>query len=131
MAHIIDASPKAANHDSSRNDYRSDDSSSSLDGPTEDDRAILQEEEQQERLLAREASSGAYGGFPESSRRQRRKARKQQRKGKRRKGKAVNYEEGSLMYEMEEGVSKDNGGWQSSSSSLDLDVLKQQSKFKV
>ena len=131
MALTIDASPKATNYDSSRNDYPSDDNSSNPDSPTQDDRAILQEEEQQEILLGREAPSGAHSGFPESSRRERRKARKQKRKGRRRKGKAADYEDGSLMYEMEEGVAKDNEGWQSSSSSLDVDVLKQQSKLKV
>lgn len=94
--------------------------------PTDNDRTVLEEEEQQEKLLTRSvASSGRYEANNEKpldeGRRARRNGRRRIRKGKRQEGNAD--EEGKLMYEMEEGGSRDDLS-SSSSSSTELDKLK-------
>ena len=140
MAHGVDADSTNANYGSSLSHgdyYDSDVSSSNTGDPTESDRAILLEEEQQESLLATEALSGAHGDpqstirFPNRGKREHRKERKRQRKVQRRKTAGEKYQEGNMMYEMEDREPRDNVGWHSSSSSLDRNMLKQQSKSKV
>ena len=98
--------------------------------PTEHDRTVLEEEEQQERFLTESRSrpnrSIANDEVSlEQRRRAQRKERRRLRKSKRReKGSAD--EEGKLMYEMEEGGSRDSLS-SSSSSSFELD----HSKYKA
>ena len=95
--------------------------------PTEHDRTVLEEEEQQEKLLTESRNRPGRGisndEVPlEQRRRARRKERRRLRKSKRRENGSAD-EEGKLMYEMEEGGSRDNLS-SSSSSSLELDHSK-------
>lgn len=137
MAHRVDATSINANYGSNHDEYYDSDVSSSTTGlPTENDRAILLEEEQQERLLATDALSREHGESQSSTefpkgRREHRKQRRRQRKSQRQKTTRAKLQEEHLMYEMEDVEPEDNVGWHSSPSSLDLDMLKQQSNLKV
>ena len=104
-----------------RNSYR----------PTAHDLAVLEEAEQEEKLLAghsyndgREEPSN--GDLLDVGGRERRRERRRRRIGKKRRRKGDLNEDGSLMYEMEEGGSKDDAGSRSSSSSLELDIARQE-----
>lgn len=98
--------------------------------PTEHDRNVLEEEEQQQEKLSTGSRSRGdrSGGVGRQSvnhgRRARRKERRRLLKGKSRK-KVTTDEEGKLLYEMEEGGSRDDLS-SLSSSSAELDKLKDQ-----
>ncbi|KAL8824396.1 MAG: hypothetical protein Q9191_005083 [Dirinaria sp. TL-2023a] len=136
MAHGVDASSTNAKYGLSHNQYYDSDASSSNTGtPTESDRAILLEEEQRERLLATESfgdhsESHSNTDVPKDGR-EPRGARRRQRKGQKPKMKRAKYQEGHLLYEMEDMEVRDDMGWPCSPSSLDQNMLKQQSNLKV
>jgi hypothetical protein len=114
-----------------RGDSDSDADGLDLHAPTNNDRGILEDEEQEEKLLLKEFDNGRTGelaerGLIDMGRRERRRNHRRQRRSKKRKAKSSMDEEGKLMYEMEEGGSKDDASSQSSSRSLDLDRPKQQ-----
>ncbi len=112
------------------------DSDSDADGldlhvPTKHDRGISEDEEQKEKLLLGEPHNGRTGETVEqrltdTGRKERRKNLRRQRRSRKRKNKGIMGEESKLMYEMEEGGSKDDASSQSSSSSLGLDIPEQQ-----
>ena len=110
------------------------DGSQAVSAPTEHDRAVLEDEEQQEKLLTGSAGrSSSNSANNELAFHQRERAR---RKGHRRLGRRMKLEEGNtdeegkLMYEMEEGSSRNNLS-SSSSSSLELEEKEYQSPRKA
>lgn len=115
-----------------RGDSDSDAEVMDLRVPTEHDRGILLDEEREEKLLLGESYTGntsepAEQGLVGTGRREQRKNLRRQRRSKKRKAKGIMGEESKLMYEMEEGGSKDDASSQSSSSSLGLDRTEQKS----
>lgn len=113
-------------------DFDSDADGSDLDIPTQYDRGVMEDEEQEEKLLLGESHRGradgpAEQGLVDAGRRERRGNLRRQRKGRMRKKKGSMSEESKLMYEMEEGGSKDDVSSQFSSRSLSLDRPEQQS----
>jgi len=99
---------------------------SNLHAPTEHDCGILENEEQEEKLLLEESQNGRPGasikrGLINTGRRERRRTLRRQQRNRKRKEDGSMDAEGKLMYEMEEGGSKDDANSKSSSSSLDLD----------
>ena len=97
--------------------------------PTEHDRDLLEdEEEQQEKLLTRSRELGNTNGYDKDTVKHGRRAQKKERrrllKGTRSKNGTTD-EEGKLLYEMEEGGSRDDLS-SLSSSSAELDKMKDQ-----
>lgn len=121
--------PKNLRSETYTSDEDDTDDPNAIHALTDHDRTVLQEDEQQERLLSR---SVAHSGRSETNneksldqgRRARRNGRLRLRKAKRtEKGDA--YKEGKLMYELEEGGSRDDLS-SSTSSSTEFDTLKDQ-----
>ena len=120
----MDASPPEKHNDL----YSSDEHDT--DDPTEHDRNVLEkEEEQQEKLLNKSRNQGNRSGHDDKDsvkhgRRAQKKERRRLLKGTRSKNGTTD-EEGKLLYEMEEGGSRDDLS-SLSSSSAELDKLKDQ-----
>lgn len=115
-----------------RGDSDSDADVMDLHAPTRHDRGILEDEEQEEKLLLGESHNGRTGksvkqDLADTGRRDRRRNLRRQRRSRKRKDRGIMGEESNLMYEMEEGGSKDDASSQSSSNSLCLDRPEQQS----
>lgn len=122
---------RVLNRDNEDDGSDSDSSVQALHRPTAHDRTVLEGAEQEEKLLAGHSYNDARGEPSNKSlhnvgRRERRRERRRRRIGKRSRGNADQNEDGSLMYEMEEGGSRDDVGSQSSSSSLELDIARQE-----
>lgn len=113
-------------------DFDSDADGSDLDVPTQYDRGFMEDEEQEEKLLLVESHSSrtdgpAEQGLEDAGRKERRRNLRKQRRSRKRKDKGTMGEDSKLMYEMEEGGSRDDASSQSSLSSLNLYRPEQQS----
>lgn len=121
----LNATRRNVVHDESE----SDSDGPTLHRPTEHDRTVLEDEEQEKPLVGytnfgRRPKSNNEDSF-HAGHRERRWELQRQHNAERRRGKGDKNEQGQLLYEMEEGSSRDDASSRSSSSSVDLDPVRQ------